>query len=60
MPHVKTGEWCAHYECLLVSLLASENRDDRPLALQQILTLRGDSDFGDISVRPRITPKINV
>ncbi|KAF0297732.1 hypothetical protein FJT64_004840 [Amphibalanus amphitrite] len=59
MPYIRTGAWYAHSECLLLSLLASEHREDREFAIDQIVRLRGDSEFGDVSVRPRITPKLN-
>ena len=33
---------------------------DRKFAVDQILMLRGESAYGDMSVRPRLTPKINM
>ena len=58
--YVRTGAWFAHPECLLLSLLGSSDSSDRNFAVDQILKLRGSSEYGDSSVRPRITPKINL
>lgn len=58
--YVRTGAWYAHPECLLISLLASNTLSDREFAIKQIMKLRGSSEFGDNSLRPRITPKLNL
>ena len=58
--YVRTGAWYAHHENILISLLASSDTEDRKFAVDQILKLRGKSEFGDMSVRPRRTPKLNV
>ena len=58
--YVRTGAWYSHPECLLLSLLASTDSNDRNFAVNQILKLRGHSEYGDSSVRPRVTPKINL
>ena len=58
--YVKTGAWDAHSECLLLSLLSSPTLADWQFAISQIMKLRGNADFGDKSVRPRITPKLNL
>ena len=58
--YVRTGAWYAHPECVLLSLVSSESEDDRRFAVSQILKLRGDREFGDTEVRPRITPKLNL
>ena len=58
--YVRTGAWYAHPECILVSLLASSDPEDRGFAVDQILKLRGKNEFGDTSLRARITPKINL
>ena len=58
--YIRTGAWYAHHECLLLSLLASSDREDRNFAVSQIEKLRGNNEFGDTNVRPRITPKINL
>ena len=58
--YVRSGAWYAHSECLLLSLLASSDFEDRKFAVKQILKLRGSKEYGDNSVRPRITPKMNL
>ena len=58
--YVRTGAWYAHPECLLVSLLSSTNPKDRQFAVDKILKLRGGKEYGDNSVRPRITHKLNL
>jgi len=58
--YVRTGSWYSHPECLLLSLLASTNPEDRQFAVSQILKLRKGDDLGDNSVRPRKTPKLNL
>ncbi|KAG0713387.1 hypothetical protein GWK47_016325 [Chionoecetes opilio] len=39
--YVRTGEWFAHSECVLLSLMASQSEDDRRFAVTQILILKG-------------------
>ena len=58
--YVRTGAWYSHPECLLLSLLASCDSTDRKFAVNQILKLRGNNEYGDMSVRPRVTPKLNL
>ena len=58
--YVRTGAWYAHHENVLISLLASSIYEDRKFAVEQILKLRGKAEFGDMSVRPRKTPKLNL
>ena len=58
--YVRTGAWYAHPECLLLSLLASPTDSDRHFAIAQIMKLRGDREYGDNSLRPRVTPKLNL
>ena len=43
-----------------ISLLASPDPEDRQFAVDHILEERGSNEFGDDSVRPRVTPKINL
>ena len=58
--YIRTGAWYAHPECLLLSLLASSESADRDFAVNKILILRGEQEYGDDSVRPRVTPKLNL
>lgn len=39
---------------------ATQNENDRRFAVTQILTLRGNEEYGDMSLRPRITSKLNL
>ena len=58
--YIRTGAWYSHPECLLLSLLASSNTTDRTFAVDQILKLRGKQEYGDTSLRNRVTPKLNL
>jgi hypothetical protein len=58
--YVKTGAWYSHPECVILSLLASPKVSDRQFAVKQILKLRGVQEYGDNSVRPRKTSKLNI
>ena len=60
IPYVRSGAWFAHPEAILVSLLSSSVSAEREFAVDQILSVRGDSDLGDISVRERLTPLLNI
>jgi len=58
--YIRTSAWYAHAECCLLSLLYSPNPDDRLFAVNIIFKVRKGAEFGDNSVRPRITPKLNM
>ncbi|KAG0721964.1 hypothetical protein GWK47_045364 [Chionoecetes opilio] len=58
--YVRTGAWFAHSECVLLSLMANQSEDDCRFAVTQILKLRAGEEYGDTSVIPRITPKLNL
>ena len=60
MPHVKSSAWNAHSEHILQTMLASDDRDDREFAVQQIQTIRGQKELGDRKPRARRQPKINI
>ena len=60
IPYIRSGAWFAHPEAVLVSLLASPSLEDREFGVQQILKIRGDSDLGDMQVRDRVTPFLNM
>ena len=59
-PYVRTGAWFSHSECCLVTLLASKEKEDRKFAVEKIMKIRGENEFGDMSVRPRKTPRLNL
>ena len=58
-PFIQSGSWHSHPENLLLSLLASNDTEERDFAVDKILANREDNEFGDNSVRMRITPKLN-
>ena len=43
-----------------MSLLASQNKEEREFAVGQILKIRGESDLGDMGCRDRVTPFLNM
>ena len=57
-PYIKLGAWYAHPESVLLSLLASENPEDRYFAVTSILRHREMADKGDMTVRPFRVPDI--
>ena len=59
-PYIKTGAWFAHSEALLLTLLASDSKEERKFAVMKVLNLRGDNELGDMEPRSRITPEINL
>lgn len=58
--YIRTGAWYAHPENVLLSLLASSDPSERKFGVDQILKLRGRSALGDMRVRPRKTPRLNI
>ena len=58
--YIRKNAWYAHHECVMLSLLSSLNPEDRKFAVEQIETVRNGQEYGDNSVRPRITPKLNL
>ena len=59
-PYIRTGAWYSHSESILLSLLGSMEPGDRKFAVDIILKLRGKSDIGDLSVRDRRMPRLNL
>ena len=59
MKFIEKGAWSAHSEPLLLSLLASNEEEDRRFAISKILEIRNGADFGDTSVRQVVTPNLN-
>ena len=59
---VKRSAWFAFSECIIQTLLCSNNEEERKFGVQKILEIRGEGDdntqFGDDSVRSRKTPCI--
>jgi hypothetical protein len=59
-PYVRTGAWYSHSESVLLSLMGSKDAKDREFAVNMIMKVRGKKEFGDLSVRDRKTPKLNL
>ena len=47
-------------QAVLLSLLGSEEPENRKFAVDWILKIRGEEEHGDLRVRDRITPKLNL
>ena len=60
MPYVCSGAYHAHSESIILTLLASESEDDRALGVNLIMDIRGDEEYGDISVRKHRTLSLNL
>ena len=58
-PYIQSGAWFSHPENILLSLLASSDKKERIFAVEKVIAARGDSEFGDKSVRPWRKPKLN-
>ena len=64
MPTIRRSAWYAHPEAVLQAMVCSDKDEERKEAVEKILEIRGDGNedtqLGDISVRPRRTPVINI
>ena len=58
-PVLQRGAWHAHSENLLLSLLGSEDIEERKLAVEKIKEIRGDDEYRDKSVREFHVPQLN-
>ena len=58
-PYIRLGAWYAHSENILVALLANKSLSDRNFAVQEILKIRNNNEYGNMDVRPREAPKLN-
>ena len=45
---------------MLLSLLGSNVAEDRSFAIQWIFKIRGEKELGDLSLRDRVTPRLNL
>ena len=61
---VKRSAWFAFSECIIQTLLCSNNEEERKLGVQKVLEISGKGDdntqFGNNSVRCRKIPSINI
>ena len=59
IPYVKSSSWYAHSEMILQTMICSHEKAKTVFAVEKILEIRGDSDVGNTSVRPRKTPRLS-
>ena len=59
-PYIRSGAWFSHSEALLFTLGSSPIKEEREFGVNRILEIRGQEVCGDLSVRPRKTPTINL
>ena len=61
LPTIKRSAWYAFSEMIIQTLLCSDDSKERRIGIQKIIDLRGGEDniLGNLSVRPRRTPRIN-
>ena len=59
-PYIRSGAWFSHSEALLLTLVSSPIKEVREFGVNRILEIRGQEVYGDLSVRPRKTPTINL
>ena len=60
LPVIQRSAWYAFSEMIIQTLLSSNDREERKSGVQKIIDLRRENEVGDISVRPRKTPFINI
>ena len=60
--YFRKNAWYSHPECLLLSLISNSDPQEKQFSVGQILKLRAGKEYGDNSVRPRITvtPMLNL
>lgn len=57
---VRTSAWFAHSESVLMSMLCSDNQEERNFAVSKVLAIRGEAVLGDSSLRFRVLPNLNL
>ena len=60
IPYLRTSSWYAHSESVLQTMLASSDQKEREFAVQKILKIRGQAEFGKSGSRYRKLPRMNV
>ena len=58
-PYIQLGVWYANHESILISLLSSNNAEDRNFAVDHILKVRVNDILGNMRIRVRKTSKLN-
>ena len=59
MPVVQRGSYHGHSENVLLAMLSSGFTEERTFAVEKVLEIRNDENFGDSSVRDFHTPALN-
>ena len=59
MPTVWSSAWFAHSEAILATMLCSEEEEERRFAVLKIISIRGEQELGDTSLRLRTLPNLN-
>ena len=57
---VRSSAWFAHSECVLITMLCSNDVEERSWAVDKILFIRDGGELGDKSPRPRKLPLLNL
>ena len=61
MPTVRSSAWFANSECILVTMLCSQDEEERRFAVLKILSIRGEEENkGDRSLKLRVLPYLNI
>ena len=59
-PYIRSGAWFAHSEAVILTLVSSSDKKEREFGVEKILEKRGENEYGDLTVRPRRTPIIDL
>ena len=59
-PYIMCGAWFAHSEPVILSLVSSDDPEERNFGVKQILKIRGSEEYGETSPRARRTPTLNM
>ena len=57
---VRSSAWFAHSEPILITMLSSNESEERIWAVDMILKIRGSNNEGDKKIRPRVLPLLNI
>ena len=60
MPTVRSSAWFAHSESVLQSMLCSHEREEREFAVDKIISIRGEMENGEKSVRLQKLPYLSI
>jgi hypothetical protein len=57
---LKRSAWNSHSEAVLQTMICSQDREERDLAINMIIMIRGRNTLGNTKPRPMKLPKLNV